>query len=91
MLFPFRGIVLSASTGSPKALTGASRCSVSKPLKPWQRTDQPVVEGDIVVPPRALRRGEREMLRFRSSTAFCSQVFKEPIPKMACISARIFA
>ncbi|XGW29854.1 hypothetical protein V3C99_009139 [Haemonchus contortus] len=41
------------------------RPASSKPLKPWQKTSQPVVLGDIVVPARMLRRGERKMLKFR--------------------------
>ncbi|RCN25723.1 hypothetical protein ANCCAN_28562, partial [Ancylostoma caninum] len=54
-----------ASKGSPKISAGSTRAIVSKPPKPWQRTEQPTVEGDIVVPPRTLRRGERKMLKFR--------------------------
>ncbi|KIH65548.1 DNA repair protein Rad4 [Ancylostoma duodenale] len=57
--------ILRASKGSPKTSVGSTRANASKPPKPWQRTEQPVVEGDIVVPPRALRRGERKMLKFR--------------------------
>ncbi|KAK6060035.1 DNA repair protein Rad4 [Cooperia oncophora] len=43
-----------------------SRPTSSKPLRPWQKVnEQPVVEGDIVVPVRTLRRGERKMAKFR--------------------------
>ncbi|KAK6027684.1 DNA repair protein Rad4 [Ostertagia ostertagi] len=45
--------------------TQASRPTSSKPLKPWQKVNEPVTLGDIVVPPRALRRGERKMAKFR--------------------------
>lgn len=47
-------------SGQPKA-----RPAKAKPPKPWQKVNEPVVQGDIVVPPRELRRGEKKMLKFR--------------------------
>ncbi|KHJ87308.1 DNA repair protein Rad4 [Oesophagostomum dentatum] len=54
-----------SSRKSPKTSTGRTKQLVTKPLKPWQRTEETVMEGDIVVPPRALRKGEKKMLQFR--------------------------
>ncbi|VDM70220.1 unnamed protein product [Strongylus vulgaris] len=60
-----------ASNGSGTTRKSAKASAVpalpraSKPIKPWQRTGEPVVEGDVVVPPRPLRKGEKKMLKFR--------------------------
>ncbi|KAK6747092.1 hypothetical protein RB195_000370 [Necator americanus] len=53
------------SRNSSKTSTSLPRSYVNKPAKPWQRTSEGVIEGDVVVPPRALRKGEKKMLKFR--------------------------
>ncbi|VDL76035.1 unnamed protein product [Nippostrongylus brasiliensis] len=57
--------------GAPAA-TKTVRPFATKPPKPWQKVNEPVMQGDIVVPPRALRRGEKKMLKFRIFAAALS-------------------
>ncbi|WKY03883.1 hypothetical protein Q1695_005109 [Nippostrongylus brasiliensis] len=59
------------SEGAPAA-TKTVRPFATKPPKPWQKVNEPVMQGDIVVPPRALRRGEKKMLKFRIFAAALS-------------------
>ncbi|KAK5970372.1 hypothetical protein GCK32_014728, partial [Trichostrongylus colubriformis] len=55
----------SSTSKTPSTKLQSARPASSKPLKPWQKLNEPVVQGDIVLPPRNLRKGERKMAKFR--------------------------
>uniref|UniRef100_A0A1I7X7B4 USP8_dimer domain-containing protein n=1 Tax=Heterorhabditis bacteriophora TaxID=37862 RepID=A0A1I7X7B4_HETBA len=48
-----------------KTKVSAPRSAVKTTVKPWQKANEGWTNGDIVVPPRTLSRGERKMLEFR--------------------------
>ncbi|VDK81597.1 unnamed protein product [Cylicostephanus goldi] len=50
---------------SSKAPAATALPHAPKPVKPWQKTGEPAMEGDINVPPRKLRKGEKKMLKYR--------------------------